>query len=149
MQASQLRAGVAETELQPALGLALGDGLPWAKGYKMPLACKALVLANAEDAIALVTLDALGIDLEDARRAAALAAERTRVPASGVGATRRASRATWRVRCARGMPRWATRLRRSLRRLTTSVGATAISGHRRGSRSRSTRPLPLTEGTIA
>jgi hypothetical protein len=84
MRATQLLAGVAETELKPALGLAMGDGKPWAKGYKMPLACKALVLANDEDAVALVTLDALGIDLADARRAATRVAERTRVPAAGV-----------------------------------------------------------------
>jgi neutral ceramidase len=84
MQVSRLLAGVAETELKPALGLATGDGAPWAKGFKMPLACKALVLANAESAVALIALDALGIDLADGRRIAELVAARTRVPASGV-----------------------------------------------------------------
>lgn len=84
MQATPLMAGVAETELKPALGLAMGDGAPWAKGYGLPLSCKALVLANGQDTVALVTLDALGIDLGDARRAAARIEERSGVPAAGV-----------------------------------------------------------------
>ncbi|MDQ3413159.1 MAG: hypothetical protein M3509_13690 [Chloroflexota bacterium] len=84
MDATQLMAGVAETELRPPIGLAIADGAPWATGYARPLACKALVLANGADAVALVTLDALGIDLGDARRAAALVEARTGVPAAGV-----------------------------------------------------------------
>ena len=46
MEKGPLRAGVAEIELKPELGLATGDGAPWATGYKTPLFVKALVLAN-------------------------------------------------------------------------------------------------------
>lgn len=87
MQAGQLQAGVAEIEIKPPLGLATGDGAPWAKGYLYPLACKALVLANGHNALAVVTLDALGIDRPDAIRAAELASARSGVPASAITIT--------------------------------------------------------------
>jgi len=84
MRAGQLRAGVAEIELKPPLGLATGDGAPRAKGYLTPLYAKALVLENGEDAVAVVALDLLGIDKGDARRAAALAEARCGVPATNI-----------------------------------------------------------------
>jgi neutral ceramidase len=83
-RASQLRAGVAEVELKPELGLATGDGAPQAKGFLTPLYVKALALANGEDEVAVVTLDMLGIDRPDAQRAAALAQERCGVPAANI-----------------------------------------------------------------
>ena len=84
MKAGQLKAGVAERELKPPLGLATGDGAPYAKGYLTPLFAKALVLANGDDEVAIVTLDMLGIDRPDADRAAALAQERCGVPAPNI-----------------------------------------------------------------
>jgi hypothetical protein len=76
MKADQLHAGVAEVELKPELGLATGDGAPWATGYLTPLYVKAMVLANGQAELAVVTLDMLGIDRADARRAAELAGQR-------------------------------------------------------------------------
>ena len=84
MKAGQLRAGVSEIELKPELGLATGDGAPQAKGFLTPLYVKALVLANGEDEVAVVTLDMLGIDRPDAIRAATLANQRCGVPAHGI-----------------------------------------------------------------
>ncbi len=84
MKAGQLRAGVAEVELKPELGLATGDGAPSAKGYLTPLYVKALMLANGEREVAVVTLDMLGIDRPDAQRAAVLAQERSGVPADAI-----------------------------------------------------------------
>ena len=84
MKAGQLRAGVAEVELTPPLGLATGDGAPEAKGFLTPLFVKALVLANGEDEVAVVTLDMLGIDRPDARRAAARAEAQCGVPADSI-----------------------------------------------------------------
>ena len=84
MAKGQLRAGVAERELKPPLGLATGDGAPEAKGFLTPLYVKALVLANASDEVAIVTLDMLGIDRPDALAAAALAERRSGVPAGNV-----------------------------------------------------------------
>ena len=84
MKAGQLRAGVGEKELKPPLGLATGDGAPYAKGYLTPLFAKALVLANGDDEVAIVTLVLLGIDRPDADRAAALAQERCGVPAPNI-----------------------------------------------------------------
>lgn len=84
MQAAQLYAGVAERDLEPPLGLAMGDGAIAARGRLTPIGVKALVLANQHDALAIVTLDALGLDLADGRRAAALAAQRCGVPADSI-----------------------------------------------------------------
>lgn len=84
MQAGPLRAGVAEIELKPELGLATGDGAPWAKGYLYPLWLKALVLDNGHTQVAVVTLDALGIDRPDALAAVQLAQARSGVPADAI-----------------------------------------------------------------
>ncbi len=84
MKAGQLRAGVAEVDLKPPLGLATGDGAPEAKGYLTPLFVKALALDNGQDRVAVVTLDMLGIDRPDAMRAAQLAQERSGVPAANI-----------------------------------------------------------------
>lgn len=84
MKAGQLKAGVAEIELKPELGLAMGDGAPQAKGYLTPLYVKALVLSNGYEELALVTLDMLGIDRPDAIRAAQLAEQRCGVPAQAI-----------------------------------------------------------------
>ncbi len=84
MEAGQLRAGVAEVELKPELGLATGDGAPQAKGYLTPLYVKALVLSNGYDEVAVVTLDMLGIDRPDAIRAAELASQRCGIPAYSI-----------------------------------------------------------------
>ena len=84
MQIGALTAGVSEVELRPPLGLTMGDGAPQAKGFLTPLHVKALVLANGHTKVALVTLDMLGIDREDALRAAALCEERSGVPASSI-----------------------------------------------------------------
>jgi hypothetical protein len=84
MKSGQLMAGVAEHELKPPLGLSTGDGAPHAKGFLTPLFVKALVLDNGDDAVAIVTLDMLGIDRADALRAAALVEERSGIPASGI-----------------------------------------------------------------
>ncbi len=84
MKAGPLRAGVAEVELKPPLGLATGDGAPEARGFLTPLYIKALVLANGEDEVAIVTLDMLGIDRPDAQRAAALAETRSGIPAANI-----------------------------------------------------------------
>jgi neutral ceramidase len=84
MNKGPLRAGVSEVELKPPLGLATGDGAPFAKGYLTPLYVKALVLSNGHDEVAVVTLDMLGIDRADALRAAGMVQERCGVPAQGV-----------------------------------------------------------------
>lgn len=84
MKKSQLKAGVAEIDLNPPLGLVTGDGAPQAKGFLTPLFVKALVLSNDEDSVAIVTLDMLGIDRPDAQRAASLIEERTGISASGI-----------------------------------------------------------------
>ena len=84
MNEGQLKAGVAELELKPPLGLATGDGAPYAKGFATPLHAKAIVLSNGADEIAMVTLDMLGIDRADAQRAAALAQQRCGIPAHGI-----------------------------------------------------------------
>ena len=84
MKVGPLKAGVAEIELKPELGLATGDGAPQAKGQLTPLYVKALVLANGQEKVALVTLDMLGIDRDDALRAAASCAERCGVPAHAI-----------------------------------------------------------------
>ena len=84
MKAGQLRAGVSEVELKPELELATGDGAPLAKGYLTPLYVRALVLDNGDDAVAVVTLDMLGIDRADARRAARLSQKRSGVPAHNI-----------------------------------------------------------------
>lgn len=84
MQASQLRAGVAEIKLSPPVGLAMADGAPYARGTLYPLWVKALVLANDHDSLAIVTLDALGIDRQDGLRAAAMAEARCGVPADSI-----------------------------------------------------------------
>jgi hypothetical protein len=84
MEAAQLYAGVAERNLTPPLGLAMGDGALKATGHLTPIAVKALVLANEHTALAIVALDALGLDLADGRRAAALAAQRSGVPADSI-----------------------------------------------------------------
>ncbi len=84
MNAGQLKAGIAEHELKPPLGLATGDGAPEAKGYLTPLYVKALVLENGQDFVGIVSLDMLGIDRADAQRAAALAEARSGVPRHGI-----------------------------------------------------------------
>lgn len=84
MQSLQLRAGVAEIELHPPLDLAMADGAPYAKGTLYPLWVKALVLANGAQSLAIVTLDALGIDRQDGLRAAAMAQERCGIPADSI-----------------------------------------------------------------
>lgn len=84
MKKAQLRAGIAEINLNPPLGLVTGDGAPQAKGYLTPLYAKALVLSNGEGEVAIVTLDMLGIDRADALRAADLVEKKTGIPASGV-----------------------------------------------------------------
>jgi hypothetical protein len=84
MGAGPLQAGVAEIELKPELGLAMGDGAPSAKGTLYPLHVKALVLSNPEAEVAVVTLDALGIDRPDATRATELAQARCGVPADAI-----------------------------------------------------------------
>ncbi len=84
MRAGQLLAGVAEREMKPPLGLATGDGAPFAKGYLTPLFVKALVMANGEAEVAVVTLDMMGIDRPDAQRAAQLASERSGIPTEGI-----------------------------------------------------------------
>ncbi len=84
MNRGRARAGVAEIELRPALGLATEDGAPRATGYLTPLYAKALVLANGDAEVAIVTLDLMGIDRQDALRAAVLASERTGIPAQHI-----------------------------------------------------------------
>lgn len=84
MDKGQLRAGVAEIELRPELGLATGDGAPFAKGYKTPLFVKAMVLANGIAEVAVVTLDEMGIDRPDYLRAVKMVEERCKVPAGAV-----------------------------------------------------------------
>ena len=84
MNAGQLRAGVAEYELKPPLGLATGDGAPAAKGYGTPLHAKAVVLSNGENEVSLVTLDALGIDRADVLRVTKQIEERCGIPANAV-----------------------------------------------------------------
>ncbi len=84
-QKGPLKAGVSEIELKPPLGLATGDGAPFAKGHLTPLYVKALVLENGHDAVAVVTLDMLGIDRPDAQRAARLAQERSAKSRGGTG----------------------------------------------------------------
>jgi len=84
-QKGPLKAGVSEIELKPPLGLATGDGAPSAKGHLTPLYVKALVLENGHDAVAVVTLDMLGIDRPDAQRAARLAQERSAKSRGGTG----------------------------------------------------------------
>jgi hypothetical protein len=84
MEAGALQAGVSELELKPELGMATGDGAPHAKGFLTPLFVKALVLANDQDEVAVVSLDMLGIDRPDAIRAAELVQERCGVPAANI-----------------------------------------------------------------
>jgi neutral ceramidase len=84
MQIGSLKAGVAEIELKPELGLAMADGAPEAKGYLYPLYTKALVLTNGHAEVAIVTLDALGIDRIDTQRAVKLIQERCGVPADAI-----------------------------------------------------------------
>ena len=84
MTVDRLRAGVSEIELKPELGLVMGDGAWQAKGYLTPLYVKALVLANGQDEVSLVTLDATGMDRPDTSRAAELISQRCGIPASGV-----------------------------------------------------------------
>jgi hypothetical protein len=84
LQKGPLRAGVAEIDLKPPLGLATGDGAPFAKGHLTPLYVKALALSNDHDAVGIVALDLLGIDRPDAQRAARLVEERCGIPAHGI-----------------------------------------------------------------
>jgi hypothetical protein len=84
VKAGRLKAGVAEIELKPELGLATGDGAPHAKGFLTPLYAKALVLSNGHNEVALVALDLLGIDRPDALCAAELVNKRCGIPAHGV-----------------------------------------------------------------
>jgi len=84
MSMGQLRAGICEIELKPDLGLVMGDGAWQSKGYLTPLYTKALVLSNGADEVAIVTLDATGMDRCDTTRTAALIARRCGVPAHGV-----------------------------------------------------------------
>jgi hypothetical protein len=84
LKSGPLKAGVAEIDLNPPLGLATGDGAPFAKGHLTPLYAKALVLSNGNDEVAVVTLDMLGIDRPDAQRASRLVEERCGVPARGI-----------------------------------------------------------------
>lgn len=81
---TQLRAGVCEIELKPELGYVMGDGAWQAKGYLTPLYTKALVLSNGMDEVAIVTLDATGMDRCDTMRTAELASQRCGVPANGI-----------------------------------------------------------------
>jgi len=84
MKVDKLQAGVSEIELKPELGLRTANGAPVARGHLTPLYVKALVLANGEDEVAVVTLDLIGIDRADAIRAAKLASERSGVPEDGI-----------------------------------------------------------------
>ncbi len=84
MIAGRLKAGVSEKELKPPLGLAMGDGAREAKGFLTPLFCKAAVLSNGHDQVAIVTLDMLGIDRPDAIRAAELAHHRCGISPNAV-----------------------------------------------------------------
>ena len=84
MNVGQLQAGVSEVELKPQLGLAMGDGAPEAKGFRTPLYAKALVLSNGHTSVAMVTLDMLGIDRPDARRAAVQVEAKWGVPADSL-----------------------------------------------------------------
>jgi len=84
MNDGQIQAGVAEIALQPELGLATEDGASTATGYLTSLHVKALVLANGLEELAIVTLDAMGIDRGDALRAAVLASERSGIPAAHI-----------------------------------------------------------------
>jgi len=84
MKAGPLKAGIAEVELKPPLGLATGDGAPEAKGFLTQLFVKALALSNGEEEVAVVTLDMLGIDRTDALRAIDLVQRRCGIPAKGI-----------------------------------------------------------------
>jgi neutral ceramidase len=84
MKQGPVRAGVAELEMHPAIGLATEDGAPMATGFLTPLYVKALVLSTGHDHLALVTLDLMGIDRADGLRAAALASERSGIPAHNI-----------------------------------------------------------------
>ena len=84
METGPLKAGVAEMELDPPLGLAMGDGAPRAEGSLTPLYAKALVLSNGHAEVAIVTLDMLAIDGPDANRAAELVERRCGVPAGAI-----------------------------------------------------------------
>jgi hypothetical protein len=84
LKSGPLKAGVAEIDLKPPLGLATGDGAPVAKGYLTPLYVKALAFSNGNDEAAIVALDMLGIDRPDAMRAARLVEERCGIPAHGI-----------------------------------------------------------------
>jgi neutral ceramidase len=83
MQTGKLRGGVCEIELKPPLGLVMGDGAWQSKGFLTPLYVKALVLANGDDQVAIVTLDATGMDRPDTAQAAELISQRCGIPASG------------------------------------------------------------------
>lgn len=84
MRTSELRAGISEIELEPEIGLMTANGAPVANGFLTPLYAKALVLANKEDEVAIVTLDLMGIDRSDAIWATELAEKRSGVPAHAI-----------------------------------------------------------------
>ena len=84
MNRGSLKAGIAEVELKPALGYAMGDGSPAAKGFLTPLFVKALVLDNGASKLAVVTLDTMGIDHADANRIAAQVEQKCGIPADAV-----------------------------------------------------------------
>jgi len=84
MRLGRLRAGVAEIEYKPPLGLMMADGAPVAKGYLTPLYVRALVLSNGLDEVGIVTLDLIGMDRADVAEAARRAHERCGIPPEAI-----------------------------------------------------------------
>ncbi len=84
MMSGRLKAGVSEKELKPEVGMAMGDGALVTTGFRTPIFCKAAVLSNGHDEVAVVALDLIGIDRPDAMRAARLAHERCGISPNAV-----------------------------------------------------------------
>ena len=82
----RLQAGAAEAELPGAVGLHLAGELNprVARGARTPLMAKALVLANAETQLALVTLDLFGLRAETAAALRDAICERCSLPPEAV-----------------------------------------------------------------
>ncbi len=86
MATGRLRAGVAEVEITGKIGLELaGEFAPRvSQGVRSPLLAKALVLANGEETLAVVTLDLYGLPGETAGNIARSVAERWGLKPEGV-----------------------------------------------------------------